>query len=316
MIDIRTVSAPSGPIGVEVLNLTKEDLGNADTCARLRDLWVEHGLLVFRGVEGPEMQIAISKVFGPCIGHPGKPIDESHEFPELVNIRYQKDTGDIYEVDGVPLGAWLPWHSDLVYVDKINHGGVIRPVKLPSSGGATGFIDKIKLYETLDPELRDQIEDKSVAYKWDIDVGHQRFGRRRDAKVLQWSENRREMQSRIDQYPTVIHPAIYTQPETGRKVLNVSPWFALGIQGMENAEGDALLEAVTLHCSDERFAYFHNYKPDDMVLWDNWRMLHCGAGIPADDSRWMARTTIAGDYELGRLADENAVIDDRIRANV
>ncbi len=85
---------------------------------------------------------------------------------------------------------------------------------------------------------------------------------------------------------------------------------------MEGEDGDALLEAVAQQCVDERYAYFHTYQPDDMVLWGNWRMLHCGADIPADESRWMARTTIQGDYALGRLADVTASIDERIRVNV
>lgn len=316
MIETRIIEAGSSPIGTEFIGLSLRNIGDTEVRQRLLDAWVEHGLIVARGVEGPEMQIALSEVFGPCIQHPGKPLDESKAHYELVNIRYARETGDIYEVNGKPMGAWLPWHSDLIYVDRINHGGVIRPIKMPKTGGETGFIDKIKLYETLDPELRERIEDKSIYYKWDLDVANQRFGRQRNARVLQWSENRRDMQSRLDQYPTVVHPAVFVQAETGRKVLNISPWFALGIQGMENEEGDALLEAVIRHCSDEKYAYFHHYRPDDMVAWDNWRMLHCGTGMSADETRWVARTTIAGDYELGRLVDENAVIDDRIRQNV
>jgi taurine dioxygenase len=41
-----------------------------------------------------------------------------------------------------------------------------------------------------------------------------------------------------------------------------------------------------------------------MVLWDNWRMLHSAEGVDPQATRWMRRTTIGGDYALGRkLAD-------------
>ena len=107
----------------------------------------------------------------------------------------------------------------------------------------------------------------------------------------------------------VTHPLVYTQNETGRKVINVSPWHAVAIEGMENAEGDALLAEVIDDLIRPEFAYFHQWQADDMVLWDNWRMLHCACGVPRSEQRKMRRTTIAGDYALGaRLlsADANA----------
>jgi taurine dioxygenase len=92
----------------------------------------------------------------------------------------------------------------------------------------------------------------------------------------------------------------YTQAETGRKVINVSPWHAVGIEGMENAEGDALLAEVIDHLIRPELAYFHKWELGDMVLWDNWRMLHCALGVPRGEQRKVRRTTISGDYALGR----------------
>ena len=101
--------------------------------------------------------------------------------------------------------------------------------------------------------------------------------------------------------PRTIHPLVYSQPETGRKVLNVSPWFANAIEGMENEEGDAILKAVIEHSIRPDLAYFHVWRAEDMVLWDNWRMMHSAKGVPVDDRRLMRRTTISGDYALGRV---------------
>jgi taurine dioxygenase len=103
---------------------------------------------------------------------------------------------------------------------------------------------------------------------------------------------------------------VYIQEQTGRPVLNLSPWFAEGIEGMETEEGDALLHEVVQHCISSDQAYFHQWQPDDMVLWDNWRMLHCATGIPPDGSRHMQRTTIAGDYALGRLEVDGPKVGD------
>jgi taurine dioxygenase len=103
-----------------------------------------------------------------------------------------------------------------------------------------------------------------------------------------------------------IHPLVYRQAETGKKVLHVSPWFADGIEGMENAEGDALLAEVIAQVIRPELMYFHQWQEGDMVLWDNWRMLHCATGVPPDETRIMRRTTIVGDYGLGRREEKSA----------
>jgi taurine dioxygenase len=114
----------------------------------------------------------------------------------------------------------------------------------------------------------------------------------------------------------VIHPAVYVQKETGRKVLNISPWFAEGIIGMENPAGDALLAEIVTAMIRPSLAYFHDWQEGDMVLWDNWRMLHGAAGIPLGERRHMRRTTIAGDYALGRKENPDAVFADELRAGM
>ena len=99
---------------------------------------------------------------------------------------------------------------------------------------------------------------------------------------------------------------VYTQPSTGRRVANVSPWFAEGIEGMDTPEGDALLREVIGHITSTGRAYFHQWRPGEMVLWDNWRMLHCATGTPVGMRRLLSRTTIAGDYGLGRWEQVDA----------
>ena len=54
-------------------------------------------------------------------------------------------------------------------------------------------------------------------------------------------------------------------------------------------------------------SYFHQWQPTDMVIWDNWRVLHAVSGMKPSDGRCMHRTTIKGDYGLGRFEDQSAV---------
>jgi taurine dioxygenase len=86
-------------------------------------------------------------------------------------------------------------------------------------------------------------------------------------------------------------------------IVHVSPYMAEGILGEENAQGDALLEEVcqTINQVAKTYSYHHRWKPTEMVIWDNWRMLHAVSGNRPEDERVMYRTTIKGDYGLGRF---------------
>jgi taurine dioxygenase len=88
-------------------------------------------------------------------------------------------------------------------------------------------------------------------------------------------------------------------------VFHLSPWMSEGIVGHENAEGDSLLEAVCqeiVRISDAN-AYFHKWKMTEMLIWDNWRVVHRVTGCNPPHRRTVSRTTIRGDYGLGRFEE-------------
>jgi taurine dioxygenase len=290
------------PYGVEILGLRPEDISDPGVQDRLRRHWLSDGLLIFRGLEGAEVHLALSRVFGTLLVHPLR-TDPARR--EIFTVRHDPEDPYIVEIDGKPLAAWLPWHSDLIYVDQINHGGILRPLVLPKQGGQTGFIDKIATYAALPQRLKDKVEGLNVIYQFYRNPEMQVFGRNNDVKVLH--ETNQAISSKNKSLPRVIHPLVYTQAETGRKVLNVSPWFAVGIEGMPEAQSSALLHEVMVYATDPGLSYWHTWQLGEMVLWDNWRMLHCAVGCPPDDQRWMERTTIAGDYGLGRIEGDQAI---------
>jgi taurine dioxygenase len=89
--------------------------------------------------------------------------------------------------------------------------------------------------------------------------------------------------------------------DNGEKVLHLTAWMAQGIEGREDASGDALLEELcqAINRLAPPIAYHHQWRPDQIVAWDNWRLLHSVGGCPDSHVRTMQRTTILGDYGLG-----------------
>jgi taurine dioxygenase len=298
------------PFGATVSGLTREHLEQSDVRRDLNALWIEHGVLLFRGGESSQqMHLDLSRCFGPLEPHLF-PESRQEGNPDLVKIKFYPEDGSYYDVNGEMRGSWLPWHSDLMYTHKINHGGILRPVQLPDSGGETGFIDQIAAYARLPAALRDRIEGLHVVYHVDVDMSQQPFADHGDVRLVRMAQSGTKIERRKFCYPRVIHPMVYSQAETGRKILNVSPAFALGIYEDGTAAGDALLREVIAVCTDPDHSYFHQWQDGDMVLWDNWRTLHSAKGVPPDQTRVMERTTIAGDYALGRpLGLDGPVVD-------
>lgn len=294
--------------GVRVGGLTRENLQDEAVRRQLNDLFESDGLIVFENVEpSSEMHVALSNVFGPLKEHPSKAVPRVNKdtLPGVVDIPYTPGKGGVVELNGKRLAQWLPWHFDHCYNDTLNRAGVLRALQVPPEEGRTGFVDGIELYKRLSAELREQIEGKNVLYSLDVYMGNLRFGRPEQLEEVVVKPGAAKVAEDASAMPRAIHPAVWTR-NTGEKVLHVSPWMALGLQGEENERGNALLEAVCqeINTIAKTCSYFHKWNLTDMLIWDNWRWLHSVSGMDPQYPRHMQRTTIAGDYGLGCFEHE------------
>ena len=292
--------------GARVGGVTRAACTDDAVRAELNDLFERYGLLVFTGVESnPQMQVAISTVFGPLKDHPSSATPRvGGDMLGVIEIRHEPNEGGVVRVDGQLLSQWLPWHFDHCYNDQLNRAGVLRAVEIPPDGGRTGFVDGIALYAAVSPAVRDRIEGEMVIYAMDVILDNLRFGRPDGFVEVAASPGALAVMEEYEHRPRAIHPAVWTR-DSGEKVLHVSGWMAKGIEGREGADGDALLAAVCDEIVEAArgLSYSHTWNPTDMVIWDNWRVLHSVSGSAPESGRCMHRTTIAGDYGLGRFEE-------------
>ena len=294
--------------GARVGGVTYDALRDTDLHAQLNDLFEEYGLLIVEGVEpSPKMQVAFSNVFGPLKDHPSQAVPRAggDDLLGVIEMRHEPNSPGKYLVDGKPVSQWLPWHFDHCYNDQLNRAGVLRAVEVPPDGGLTGFVDGIALYNAISPELRDRIEGETVIYAMDVIMENLRFGRPEGFVEIEVADQATAVMTEFEGRPRALHPAVWNRA-SGQKVLHVSPWMAKGIEGREGPDGEALLAAVSDEIVEKakELSYFHRWQPTDMVIWDNWRCLHSVSGMSPDHTRCMHRTTIAGDYGLGRFEME------------
>jgi len=72
------------------------------------------------------------------------------------------------------------------------------------------------------------------------------------------------------------------------------------VEGMDPDESEILIEELKAFSTKEKYVYSHVWRPHDMVMWDNFAVVH--RAMPYDaakEKRHMVRTTLAGWSTLG-----------------
>jgi taurine dioxygenase len=296
-------------VGVEISGFDITQPIGEELAAELVSLWDEHGILVFRKQEvNPENQIAFSRVFGELEMHPLK-ATTSDEYPELFMLVNDPEKEKFMTANyaGRDMVGKLDWHMDLHYTGKPNRGALLRGVVCATEDGLTGFGDLAKAYDALDEETRVLLEKIEVTYAFSMQRRHMRYVDLEGYQPGPYSPTK-PSDLNYPNFPEVAYPAVVTHPVTGRKVLEICEQFLERIvaphkAGLSNDEAVDLLQRLVEHTRKPEFHYFHQWQPGDMVLWDNWRAMHCATGTSPGIERVIHRTTIMGDTVLGRVVD-------------
>ena len=161
-----------------------------------------------------------------------------------------------------------------------------------------------KAYDALDNDTKALLEQVEVAYRFNVQRLQMRFV---DHEGYQPGPKSPKTPSDLGfpDFDDSIYPAVVEHPVTGRKILEIVEQFLDRVvdpsrAGLDAAAADELLRRLVAHTRKSEFHYFHNWQPGDMVLWDNWRAMHCTTGTKPGVYRLINRTTIAGDVALGR----------------
>ena len=277
--DIRPLNAP---LGAEVLGLDlSRPLGTADL-ARVHRAHLDHHVLVFRDANiTPAQQVDFSRRFGELQIHVLRQFQLAGH-PEVLVISNIRENGE-------PIGlgdAGHFWHSDLSYKATPSLGSMLHAQELPQEGGDTLFANQHLAWDTLPGWLKREVEHAQAEHSY--------LARYEDLRKLNpWRPAL--TQAQIDEVAPVRHPVVRTHPETGRRALFVSEHFTTRIVGIPEERSHELLAALFEHSSKPEFIYRHEWKPQDMVFWDNRSLMHLAAGCPPDQRRKLYRTTIAGD---------------------
>lgn len=272
-------------IGTEVRGV---DLARADddVCARLREIWMQHPLLVFPDQPiGDAEQIAFAKHFGDLEIHPSVE-HRSSRHPEIYRVANVDEAGRLLPADKPAakyLGLTWLWHTDSSFREVPSLGSVLHGIEVPSDGGDTLFANMYEVHDALPSDLRARLAGLRAVHSHDY--------------IMTLTDGLAPADdAHFTQLDAVRHPLIRRHPVTGRRSLFISPHTMAGIEGMADAEARALFDELIAFATQDRFVYRHKWQPQDVIMWDNRCTMH--AVMPYDAAsvrRIMHRTTIVGD---------------------
>jgi taurine dioxygenase len=95
-------------------------------------------------------------------------------------------------------------------------------------------------------------------------------------------------------HPPIAQPVVRVHPETGRKALYIGDKVSCFV-GMTEEESRPLIEYLVKHATRPQFVYRHQWRANDIVLWDNRCTMHIALGDYEDgEIRHLERTTVKG----------------------
>jgi taurine dioxygenase len=273
--------------GTEISGLDLSQPLDDATFARVYDAFLNRQVLCFRGQKmEPGAFVAFSRRFGELVPHDNRQFRLAAH-PEILVLSNDVDT------DGNQIGvidAGDTWHSDHQFKERPGKATILLALKNPSQGGDTDFTNQAAAYDALPVETKARIEGLRCIHSISK-LKNKRApisGARKGAEAFY---KRQETE-----IPDVTHPLVRVHPETGRKVLYCSPRFTIAVAGMDEAEGDALLDELIAHSVKKQFRYRHKWRDGDLVMWDNRSVNHrATGGYEYPDIRLIHRTTTDGE---------------------
>ncbi|HWB48100.1 MAG TPA: TauD/TfdA family dioxygenase [Stellaceae bacterium] len=258
-----------------------------DEVAAIEEGMDRYAVLVFHDQNiTDEQQIAFSRNFGEIENSAGGNVTRpnqkrlSHLMNDVSNLG--EDHRPLERDDRrrlFNLGNQL-WHSDSSFRAIPAKYSILSGRIVVDKGGNTEFADMRAAYDALDAETKALCET--------LVCEHSLMHSRGALGFPDFSEEEKAM------FRPVRQALVRTHPKTGRKSLYLAS-HAGAIVGWPVPEARAFLRDLNEEATRPENVYVHQWRPFDLVMWDNRQTMHRVRRFDETKVRDMRRTTVAGD---------------------
>ena len=268
----------SSHTGAEISSIDLSQPVDVATRTALNQAFADHAVLAIRNqkLSAPQFLEAM-KLFGEIFPQH----NSRFQVPECPAIHYISNQDKLE--DGTVYIPGEGYHTDHSNDAEPPKATALHAVKLPKTGGDTQFVNMYEAYDALPRSVKAKIDGLKARH-----VYQSKYSERKLPKLP--GERKRIENS------SVIHPLVRTHPQSGRKAIYINPIRVEGIVGLDHKEALPLLAELLVHATAERFQYRHQWKPGDLVMWDNRCLLHKANGdYDMDQRRYLFRVMLQGD---------------------
>jgi taurine dioxygenase len=259
----------------------------------VRQAWLDHVVVLFRDQQlSDEDLVRFGERFGEFQVSNALPSPLAREgrvrqgagrderFPQVTVV------SNVVE-DGIALGGLgdgeLVWHTDMNSFEIPPDQTILYGIEIPAAGGRTGFTNMYEAWESLPADLKARVRHLQIKHDATIDAAG--YLRRDFADAADGD---------IRTLPGAVHPLVRTHPETGRDSLYLGRRTRTWLVGLPVAESDALLDELWAHATRPALTWFHEWRPGDVLMWDNRCAMHYREPFDEQARRTLHRVVIRG----------------------
>jgi taurine dioxygenase len=278
MTDLPQLRSLGKALGTEAIGV---DLSRLDdvTFAWIKRTFAEHPVLVFRNQHLAAEELA---AFGRRFGTPRIHSLVNYRYPGVPEVSWLRNVDDAGNIDWYGVKRATDWHTDSTYEEVPPLLAMLHALEVPSEKGGTMFADMCAAYDALPSGMQDRLATLTGL--------HGRTDGPAGARLYAPEEGIRMTGKKFDEKR---RPAVMPHPVSGRPILFVNPMHVHGFDGMAKEAAWELIEELARHATQEQFVYYHSWQVGDLLIWDERRTMHRGAGdYKPDERRVMLRTIV------------------------
>lgn len=264
-----------GAFGVEVTGADLRAPMSADEARALVDLVVENHVAVFRG---QHLSKAEYDRFGRNFGTPIDfffTTDLDEEFPAIIKI------SNAPALDAGRRNGAAFWHTDGSYEHLPASFTMLLGLEAPAQGGETSFVSLASAFETLSVDEQQRFAALQARHK--LMGGKRGPGETPLAPDIDKSDRDDGIRAKKRAAEQPVHPLVITHPISGRKSFYGVAGSPFAIEGMDEDEGERVLDQIKTHVTQDQFLITPKVEAGDVIIWDNLSTLHKATPIEYSD---------------------------------